>query len=215
MLLILLVSIVATHSFDVSFIPNDENAPLPLSSKYRASLRKLCVLLSNNAALPDTLAKGTVKRRSLQSMCAKLQKVRSLNRIDPLALLSYSIIPLKDDDNIAVGTSNPFASLLSGSKGLVKLIITVATIGGGYILWQNHKAVLTAFRKLFIKSRGVKLGGTSWEDRNEGIAVIDSMVKDEVVDYALEESNRLMKEARQARLRRFEQMSESVTSDEN
>jgi hypothetical protein len=60
------------QALDVSFIPNDENAPLPLSAKYRESLAKLCKLLDvKGARLPAELQE---KRNVLEKMCQKLSK---------------------------------------------------------------------------------------------------------------------------------------------
>jgi hypothetical protein len=57
-------------ALDVSFIPNDENSPLPLSAKYRASLRKLCDLMKDpQKQLPSELLE---KKRVLEKMCKKL-----------------------------------------------------------------------------------------------------------------------------------------------
>eukprot|EP01033_Poteriospumella_lacustris_P010877 gene10877-7736_t len=75
--LALILANVGVNSLDVSFIPNDENAPLPLSAKYRASLRRLCTLLKESS--PDTpspiladLKNDPAKQRALHSLCKKL-----------------------------------------------------------------------------------------------------------------------------------------------
>lgn len=59
-------------SLDVSFIPNDENAPLPQSTKYRAALARLCELIEDKSRqLPKELAD---KRKIVEKMCIKLKK---------------------------------------------------------------------------------------------------------------------------------------------
>lgn len=71
-LLVLVAFALHLQALDVSFIPNDENAPLPLSAKYRESLAKLCKLLQvNNAKLPPEIME---KRAVLEQMCQKLAK---------------------------------------------------------------------------------------------------------------------------------------------
>lgn len=61
-----------TRALDVSFIPNDVNAPLPLSKKYRDSLAKLCGLIRiKGSRLPPELNE---KRHVLEKMCEKLAK---------------------------------------------------------------------------------------------------------------------------------------------
>lgn len=176
-------------ALDVSFIPNDENAPLPLSAKYRDNLRKLCDLLDNGSPMSGM---DSTKKKSLRSMCRKLKK---------------------DDDNIEAGTSNPFANVFAG-QNFKKLILTILGVGGGYIIFKNHSAILTNLRKLFMPPKGVKLGG-SWEERGSTgrIEVVGADASDtfNAIDMMQET---LRREAREARLKRFEEMS-SGSSDEN
>lgn len=97
-------------SFDVSFIPNDENSPLPLSQKYRDSLRKLCSLLKTGSGkLPPEL---TEKKATLEKMCAKLAK---------------------DDSNISSSNLPTFPKF-----NFRALAFSLLGVGGGYIVWNNR-----------------------------------------------------------------------------
>ena len=57
-------------ALDVSWIPTDPDGPLPLSAKYRDSLRKLCSLMKIGGPLPPELNE---KKLVLNKMCQKLQ----------------------------------------------------------------------------------------------------------------------------------------------
>lgn len=58
------------YSLDVSWIPTDPDGPLPLSSRYRDALQKLCNQMSSGQKLhPDVDAKRAV----LKKLCAKLE----------------------------------------------------------------------------------------------------------------------------------------------
>ena len=58
-----------SRALDVSWIPtNPEDGPLPLSTKYRDNLRKLCTMLKSSRPPPELLE----KRVSLQKMCKRL-----------------------------------------------------------------------------------------------------------------------------------------------
>lgn len=62
----------SARGLDLSFIPNDENAPLPLSAKYRAALKRLCELTNDpSTKVTPELAE---KKKVLAKMCAKLAK---------------------------------------------------------------------------------------------------------------------------------------------
>ena len=109
-LLVILICFLSGHALDVSFIPNDENAPLPLSAKYRESLSKLCGLLKGkDAKLPPELQE---KRAVLEKMCQKLAK---------------------DDANI----SSASGDLLKWDSS--KVVYTLLGLGGGYVMWNNRK----------------------------------------------------------------------------
>jgi hypothetical protein len=56
-------------ALDVSWIPTDPDGPLPLSAKYRDSLRKLCSLMKIGGPLPPELNE---KKHVLNKMCLKL-----------------------------------------------------------------------------------------------------------------------------------------------
>lgn len=109
-LLIVIFSIVVlvVSALDVSFIPNDENAPLPLSNKYRESLRKLCAVLHKGGRLPAELNE---KKAILEKMCDKLSK---------------------DDANVeSVGRSRL-------SWDFRAVAVAVLGVGGGYVAWNNR-----------------------------------------------------------------------------
>lgn len=107
-------------ALDVSFIPNDENAPLPLSHKYRESLRKLCSLVRGGGRLPEELQE---KRAVLEKMCAKLAK---------------------DDDNIES------AEVGGLSKWDLKTIaFTLLGVGSGYAMWNNRHWIKMKANALF------------------------------------------------------------------
>jgi hypothetical protein len=104
--------VLAVQALDVSFIPNDENAPLPLSAKYRESLKKLCQLLNvKGAKLPVELEE---KKDVLEKMCRKLAK---------------------DDANI--GSAEGMERYVRWSAQSVAL--SLLGIGGGYLLWNNRQ----------------------------------------------------------------------------
>ena len=63
--------ILPSQCIDVSWIPSDVDPPLPLSSRYRESLKKLCIQISTGKSLhPDIENKKDI----LNKMCAKLQR---------------------------------------------------------------------------------------------------------------------------------------------
>ena len=70
MMIILLLLIVKSLGLDVSWLPNDENAPLPLSVQYRQSLRRLCLLIEKGSRLPPEIE---TKKNVLKKMCSKLR----------------------------------------------------------------------------------------------------------------------------------------------
>jgi len=118
---------VKVSALDVSFIPNDENAPLPLSAKYRESLRKLCGVLKSGSKLPPELI---LKKKSLKSLCQKLDK---------------------DDRNIA--SAIPFDFTLFFRENFNKIIFSVLGLGGGYLMWTNRHSAIDYFRSLKPKKR--------------------------------------------------------------
>lgn len=103
-------------ALDVSFIPNDENAPLPQSTKYRAALRRLCELVEDKSRqLPKELAE---KRKVVEKMCLKLKK---------------------DDQNVA-GSLTPQWLLPK------HWLFLAAGVGGGWALWSNRHFITSMFR---------------------------------------------------------------------
>lgn len=101
-------------ALDVSFIPNDENAPLPLSHKYRESLRRLCTLVKGGGRLPEELQE---KRVVLEKMCVKLAK---------------------DDSNI----ESAEVGVLS-KWDLKSIAFTLLGVGGSYVMWNNRHWIKT------------------------------------------------------------------------
>lgn len=119
--IILMASFVRT--LDVSFIPADENnPPLPLSTNYRNSLRKLCELMKSDAKLP---AEVEQKRKVLQKMCVKLAK---------------------DDQNIAGSISNH-------PMDTKKWLVTILSLGAGFILWNQREWLFLSFRQLVKRNK--------------------------------------------------------------
>lgn len=70
-LLILYIQMYFSFSFDVSWIPSDPDGPLPLSSNFRSSLRKLCNLIDQGKVPPDL--EGD-KLLVVRKMCVKLKE---------------------------------------------------------------------------------------------------------------------------------------------
>ena len=84
-LVLLFLSLLSTmqhiaKAMDVSFIPSDPDGPLPLSSSYRESLRKLCDIMDKKKTIPPELE---AKKAVMKKLCVRLRK---------------------DDDNITAGT---------------------------------------------------------------------------------------------------------------
>lgn len=71
-LIVLFIYILSAQALDVSWLPSDPDAfDLPLSTKYRDNLRRLCVLVNKKGKIhPDILAKQDV----IIKMCDKLNK---------------------------------------------------------------------------------------------------------------------------------------------
>ena len=120
LLLILLFSCLQfVTSLDVSWIPTDPDGPLPLSAKYRNSLRKLCVLIDNGATLPSAVL---AKKPTLVKMCKKLRS---------------------GDSNIASALN--FTTLTNFNKVLITGIIG---IGGTLLIWDRRRQIGKYIRKL-------------------------------------------------------------------
>ena len=130
----LVVSLLCIYSngLDVSFIPNDENAAtLPLSAKYRDTLRRLCTRLKSGDKLPNELIQ---KKKTLTALCLKLEK---------------------DDRNIASAhrpyNLNGFLSL----KNFQRLIFSILGLGGGFFVWIHRQWIFNfhQLKKAFLKSK--------------------------------------------------------------
>ena len=66
----MLIMTMVINGLDVSWLPNDENAPLPLSVQYRQSLRRLCLLIDKGSRLPPEV---DAKKNVIKKMCSKLR----------------------------------------------------------------------------------------------------------------------------------------------
>lgn len=69
--IVLFILMNVVFSLNVDWIPNDANAPLPLSKAYRDRLRKLCVLTRSPSARVS--AEIEAKRGTITALCAKLK----------------------------------------------------------------------------------------------------------------------------------------------
>jgi hypothetical protein len=172
-------------ALDVSFIPNDENAPLPLSTRYRDSLRKLCTILDNHirnqSKLPIELYE---KKKVLIKMCQKLAK---------------------DDANIDSSVSSIFDSVFN-DQSRRGVLIAIATIGGSYILWNNRVWIWSILKSLW-KGNSEPIQVHRIGKVNDEVRRVDATEATSIPDVAEEEAAlRRIREAREARLRRFEQI---------
>ncbi len=107
LVLIILCAIPFATSINADWIPNDANAPLPLSKAYRDRLRKLCVLIKDS---PTALLeeKELVQRKDIiAAMCVKLAK---------------------DDDNIAAAGTEVDERVELLKKGTIILVAVCAIV---------------------------------------------------------------------------------------
>lgn len=169
-------------ALDVSFLPNDENAPLPLSAKYRDALRRLCVLLDENRNLPQELE---VKKPVLRNLCKKLKQ---------------------DDLNIAQGMQETRMQ----HSFVQSFLYLAVTIGSGYMLYQHKEAVVQWVKKawtqllaLFSLNKKQSVGRVVGQQQNPDpsesamrTTPTEQPASDRGVGYDLQA-------AREARLRRF------------
>ena len=107
------------NALDLSWIPTDVNdASLPLSVKYRDSLRKLCDILKTSSKLPPEL---TDRRKVLSKMCKKL-----------------------DFDDKASNSPGNLFNIFQNKR----LLLTLGLIGtGGYFIWDNRQAIVIATKR--------------------------------------------------------------------
>jgi hypothetical protein len=139
LLLLLLQSLLnfrTLFALDVSWIPTDANdGPLPLSTKYRNNLRKLCNMMKQPNPPPELLAKAT----ALKKMCQRLES---------------------DDRNVA--SSSGDGSLTANLRTVV--LIGLAGIGISYYAWQERRMIIRTVRSwikpLFSRAtKRYRLGG--------------------------------------------------------
>lgn len=190
--IILILKIYYNNALDVSFIPNDENAPLPLSKKYRDSLRKLCILLANNESkLPYELQQ---KKVVLKKMCKKL-----------------SI----DDKNIE---SSQITNILDLSKFNMKtLILSLLSISSGCLIWNHRRWLGLKLRNIFKSKEFISINKIGREVDNNNIYENDNNNNNRMNDVdgiiGIEELNKIrLIEAREARLKKFENMNSGSTA---
>lgn len=179
--------VLSFHSaLDVSFIPNDENAPLPLSHKYRESLRRLCGLVKVGGRLPEELQ---AKKQILEKMCDKLAK---------------------DDKNIES------SDVGSASKwDLKSLAMTLlAAGGGGYVMWNNRHWIKSTAGKLLNVPKVEQVVRNEAFVADNSFVASDGVGNDAFVPKGVADpANQRILEAREARLRRFAEI--KINADAN
>ncbi len=107
------------YALDVNWIPNDSDengvSNIPLSSKYRDSLRKLCNILATSSRIPPELE---MKKMNLKKMCKRLDA---------------------DDSNSNVPSiENIFSKIYENKRNV---LIGFGLFGGAYYLWRNRSNV--------------------------------------------------------------------------
>ena len=144
-LTIALSSRAGVQAFDATFTPaNPEDESIPLSAKYRHSLRKLCKLLadadasSSIASLPPDL-RDPVKKAQMEKKCAKLKE-------DDLQ---------GDEADGRAGQGWGFGQRLRHSSP--RALFTVIGLGAGLYAWRNGGRRIEALRG--IGGRGGTVGG--------------------------------------------------------
>lgn len=111
---------------DVSWIPTDPDGPLPLSAKYRDSLRKLCSLMKSGGPLPAELNE---KKHILNKMCHKLHA---------------------GDSNIA--SVDKFRNMFSVATVRRVIIAGFVSLISKYLIWDKRRGIrkyLNSFPKKF------------------------------------------------------------------
>eukprot|EP01041_Mallomonas_annulata_P004493 gene4493-8938_t len=103
------------YGLEATWTPVDGDGDVPLSGKYRDSLRKLCVLIKSNKPLPPDLEK---KRSVLTEQCRRLAS---------------------DDKHL--GGTTPITNFIS--KNRLSRIFYIGLGGSGlYIIWKYRQIVL-------------------------------------------------------------------------
>ena len=113
MFVLILLSCLITiiHSLDVSWLPSDPDGPLPLSSKYRAALGKLCTMISSGQTLPPDV---NVKLPIIKKLCIKLQSssAYSFDSVIPWEKFSQLLTPNMLITFVLAGISFSFINLV-------------------------------------------------------------------------------------------------------
>ena len=114
-ILLCLLSVEQVYTLDVNWIPNDSDengvSNIPLSSKYRDSLRKLCNILATSSRIPPELE---MKKKNLKKMCKRLAA---------------------DDSNSNVPSiENIFHKIYENRRNI---LIGFGLFGGVYYVWKN------------------------------------------------------------------------------
>eukprot|EP01036_Dinobryon_divergens_P034848 gene34848-45093_t len=167
------------NGLDVSFIPNDENAAtLPLSAKYRDTLRRLCTRLKSGDKLPNELVQ---KKKTLTALCLKLEK---------------------DDKNIA-SAHRPFnLDSFVSAKNFRRLMFSILGLGGGFFVWIHRQWI---FNLKQIKKAVLNLGGIFKTNANSK-SNNSSDTSDHQQEQEQLQRMKEIQEAREARLKRFSNM---------
>ena len=114
-ILLCLLYVKQVYTLDVNWIPNDSDengvSNIPLSSKYRDSLRKLCNILATSSRIPPELE---MKKKNLKKMCKRLAA---------------------DDSNSNVPSiENIFHKIYENRRNV---LIGFGLFGGFYYVWKN------------------------------------------------------------------------------
>lgn len=89
-LIVFFGSLSSVLSLDASWIPSDPDGPLPLSSAYRESLRKLCDLLDKGQPLPTEIEK---KKKVIAKLCKRLEADKIIGDSDkPITITAVATV---------------------------------------------------------------------------------------------------------------------------
>ena len=180
---------------NVDWLPNDENAPLPLSSSYRASLRKLCSLLNSGQRLPPELV---AKKQVLQKQCRKLEE---------------------DDTNIKQGESEGGAGLLNLfgrlPMTLVAAVTLIAIVGGGSDWGRELVDSGRRFYDRHVNKGGGKRLGGGYRRLGEVGEDSDDLASDIVRETLARGGGEAMQAVREARLRALSRQNTAATATDD